>query len=119
MLIPEADSSYSEARYNRHVFTYQAISESTDRFSVPISLSYFAEPSTYVQEDRLFLSQINGKDSLSPAAINEADPVGARGGNWWHEDNRGIFDGDAAFYIKGTKVWVAQWCDPSQQIVPY
>jgi hypothetical protein len=48
VLIPEVNSSYSEARYNRHAFTYLAIGESTDRF-VPISLSYFAEPSTYAQ----------------------------------------------------------------------
>ena len=33
--------SYSEARYNRHAFTYQVISDNQDRFLVPANLGFF------------------------------------------------------------------------------
>ena len=54
--------SYSEARYNRHVFTYQVISDTQDRFLLPANLGFYSEDSGYQYEDRLYLFEINNKN---------------------------------------------------------
>ena len=96
--------SYSEARYNRHAFTYQ--SEANGNF----------------QFDSLFLFQINSKDNPATATI---DNVGAikvdidRDNYWQSTRHRSVIHGDGVFYVHGTKVWSTLWTDPSQKKGPY
>ena len=82
-LAPEASWSHSEARYNHHAFTYQAISESTDRFSVPLSLGLYDELEGYTEEDRLYLFEIEGKDTPQLGSIAEVGYISAQS-QWWN-----------------------------------
>ncbi len=114
-----ADWSYSEARYNRHAFTYQPINNSKDRFSVPVSIGYFDDNNGYSQQEKLYLFEINGKDSAASASV---DRVGTVDGTYdlpGAGRHRAVFHDDAVFFINGTSVWSTLWTDPTQQNGPY
>ena len=111
--------SYSEARYNRHAFTYQVISDTQDRFLVPATLSFYNEQSGYQDEDRLYLFEINDKNTALTASINKVGYITAkRNERWYSSRNRGVIDGDAVYYINDSSVWSAQWSNPTQQEGP-
>ena len=118
-LSPGANWSYSEARYNRHAFTYQAIDETTDRFSVPVSLSLYSDEMGYSEERRLFLFEIDSKDRPADASIIEVGQIVAKTELWWDDRQRAVFDGDAVFYIDGTRVWSTLWTAPERQDGPF
>ena len=111
--------SYSEARYNRHAFTYQVISDTQDRFLVPATLSFYNEQSGYQDEDRLYLFEINDKNTALTASINTVGYITAkRNERWYSSRNRGVIDGDAVYYINDSSVWSTQWSSPTQQEGP-
>jgi uncharacterized secreted protein with C-terminal beta-propeller domain len=111
--------SYSEARYNRHAFTYQVISDTQDRFLVPATLSFYNEQSGYQDEDRLYLLEINDKNTALTASINEVGYITAkRNERWYSSRNRGVIDGDAVYYINDSSVWSTLWSNPTQQEGP-
>jgi uncharacterized secreted protein with C-terminal beta-propeller domain len=111
--------SYSEARYNRHAFTYQVISDTQDRFLVPATLSFYNEQSGYQDEDRLYLFEINNKNTALTASINKVGYITAkRNERWYSSRNRGVIDGDAVYYINDSSVWSTQWSNPTQQEGP-
>ena len=111
--------SYSEARYNRHAFTYQVISDSQDRFLVPATLSFYNKQSGYQDEDRLYLFEINDKNTALTASINKVGYITAkRNERWYSSRNRGVIDGDAVYYINDSSVWSTQWSNPTQQEGP-
>lgn len=111
--------SYSEARYNRHAFTYQVISDTQDRFLVPATLSFYNEQSGYQDEDRLYLFEINDKNTALTASINTVGYITAkRNERWYSSRNRGVIDGDAVYYINDSSVWSTLWSNPTQQEGP-
>lgn len=111
--------SYSEARYNRHAFTYQVISDSQDRFLVPATLSFYNEESGYVDEDRLYLFEINDKNAATTASINRVGYITAkRNQRWYSSRNRSLIDGDAVYYINDSSVWSTLWSNPTEQEGP-
>ena len=111
--------SYSEARYNRHAFTYQVISDTQDRFLVPATLSFYNEQSGYQDEDRLYLFEINDKNTALAASINTVGYITAkRNERWYSSRNRGVIDGDAVYYINDSSVWSTQWSSPTQHEGP-
>ena len=111
--------SYSEARYNRHAFTYQVISDTQDRFLVPATLSFYNEQSGYQDEDRLYLFEINDKNTALTASINKVGYITAkRNERWYSSRNRGVIDGDAVYYINDSSVWSTLWSSPTQQEGP-
>jgi uncharacterized secreted protein with C-terminal beta-propeller domain len=111
--------SYSEARYNRHAFTYQVISDTQDRFLVPAALSFYNEQSGYQDEDRLYLFEINDKNTALTASINKVGYITAkRNERWYSSRNRGVIDGDAVYYINDSSVWSTLWSNPTQQEGP-
>ncbi len=111
--------SYSEARYNRHAFTYQVISDTQDRFLVPATLSFYNEQSGYQDEDRLYLFEINDKNTALTASINKVGYITAkRNERWYSSRNRGVIDGDAVYYINDSSVWSTLWSNPAQQEGP-
>jgi len=118
-LVEGASWSYSEARYNRHAFTYQVVDETTDRFSVPLSLGLYSDDTGYSQEQRLMLFEIDSKDRAADASIVEVGQIDANGEQWGDSRQRAIFDGDAVFYIDGTVVWSALWSSPEDQNGPF
>ena len=111
--------SYSEARYNRHAFTYQVISDTQDRFLVPATLSFYNEQTGYQDEDRLYLFEINDKNTATTASINKVGYITAkRNQRWYSSRNRGVIDGDAVYYINDSSVWSTLWSNPTQQEGP-
>ena len=116
-LAPEASWSYSEARYNHHAFTYQPISESTDRFSIPLSLGLYDETEGYKEEDRLYLFEIDSKDTPEQSSIVEIGHLSAEP-SWWNSLKRSVFDGDAVYFINGSSVYSALWSNPTEQNGP-
>ncbi|MCS5587284.1 MAG: beta-propeller domain-containing protein [Porticoccaceae bacterium] len=110
--------SYSEARYNRHAFTYQVVSESKDRFLVPANLDFNLENSDYQNQDRLYLFELNGKDHAASASIDEIGQIKVER-NWWQSSrNRSVIHGDAVYYINDTSVWSTLWTNPIEQNGP-
>ncbi len=120
-LAPEASWSHSEARYNHHAFTYQPISESTDRFSIPLSLGLYDESEGYTEEDRLYLFEIDSKDTPELSSIIEVGHISAKS-QWWNSLQRSVFDGDAVYFINGSSVYSALWSEiqsnPTEQNGP-
>jgi hypothetical protein len=111
--------SYSEARYNRHAFTYQVISDTQDRFLVPATLSFYNEQSGYQDQDRLYLFEINDKNTALSASINKVGYISAKRNERWHSSrNRGVIDGNAVYYINDSSVWSTLWSNPTQQEGP-
>ena len=113
-----AQSSYSEARYNRHAFTYQVIDESNDRFLVPATLGISSEGFAYQEEDRLYMFEVNGKDNAHMASINAIGNIQAPREGWQVSRSRSVIHDDAVYYINGTDVWSALWTDPLLQNGP-
>ncbi|MDG1819788.1 MAG: beta-propeller domain-containing protein [Porticoccaceae bacterium] len=117
-LAPEASWSHSEARYNHHAFTYQPISESTDRFSIPLSLGLYDETEgVYREEDRLYLFEIDSKDVPELSSIIEVGHLSAKS-QWWDSLQRSVFHGDAVYFINGSSVWSTMWNNPTEQNGP-
>jgi len=111
--------SYSEARYNRHAFTYQAYNETTDRFAVPATLGFYSESAGYYHQDRLFLLEINGKNTPNLATIDQIGYINADK-KTYHSDgsHRSRIHGDSLYFINGTEVWSTLWTNPTQQQGP-
>ena len=104
---------HSPARYNRHAFTYQSLNESTDRFSVPVNLSYSSPDMGYVQENRLYLFNLYNKDMPDSASFMESGYISGGYHNWWNSDRqRAFFHGDSVFYINGDNVLSSFWLFP-------
>ena len=116
--IEGAQSSYSEARYNRHAFTYQVLSESTDRFLVPATLATSIEGVGYQEEDRLYMFELNDKDRAHTASMVNVGFISAVRDGWQASRNRSVIDDDAVYYINGTSVWSAPWAVPELQNGP-
>lgn len=116
--IEGAQSSYSEARYNRHAFTYQVLSESTDRFLVPATLATSIEGVGYQEEDRLYMFELNDKDRAHTASMVNVGFILAVRDGWQASRNRSVIDDDAVYYINGTSVWSAPWAVPELQNGP-
>ena len=110
--------SYSEARYNRHAFTYQIVDENQDRFTVPVTLATNSETGEYEEEDRLYLFEINGKLDSTLASIDEIGHISVTRDQWQNSRHRAVIHEDTVFYINNTSVWSTQWLDPSEQMGP-
>lgn len=110
--------SYSEARYNRRAFTYQVVSDTQDRFLVPANLGFYNEESGYSHEDRLYLFEINSKDSASSASIDQVGHIAVKHDAWRDSRHRGIIHNDSVFYINGSSVWSTLWSNPAEQNGP-
>jgi len=111
--------SYSEARYNRHAFTYQSYNETTDRFAVPATLGFYSESTGYYHHDRLFLLEVNGKNTPHLATIDQVGYINA-GKQLYHSSgtHRSRIHGDSLYFINGTEVWSTLWTNPTQQQGP-
>jgi uncharacterized secreted protein with C-terminal beta-propeller domain len=110
--------SYSEARYNRHAFTYQIVSETQDRFTVPVTLATKSETSEYQEQDRLYLFEINGKEDSALGSIDEIGHISVARDQWQNSRNRAVIHGDTVYYINNTSVWSTDWMNPSEQNGP-
>lgn len=115
----EGMTSYSSARYNRHAFTYQIMSNSSDRFSVPVRVNDFSDQQ-YQSEDQLFLFSLDKKDTPHDAEINAIGRIKDNIDNSWSGDRqRAFFNNDSVYFINDGDVWSTLWSDPSHQKGPF
>ena len=108
--------SHSPAQYNRNAFQYQQVDESTDRFSVPLTHSYYSETSGYVSENQLYLFKLNNKDQADDASFNFVSSISGGSSGWWNNDRqRSFFHNDSVFYINGDDVYSDFWPPAEEQ----
>ena len=125
---PESVSSYSvgadledswsnsPAQYNRNAFQYQQVDESTDRFSVPLTHSYYSETSGYVSENQLYLFKLYNKDQADEASFDFVSSISGGSSGWWNNDRqRSFFHNDSVFYINGDDVYSDFWPPTEEQ----
>jgi len=108
--------SYSEARYDRHAFTYQADAGGPDRFTIPASV--FATDGSYqFLGSALYLFEILDKNMPALAALNSVGSIESpsTGPNEpdWVERSRAFIHDDTVYYIRDEDVWTAFWHTPS------
>jgi uncharacterized secreted protein with C-terminal beta-propeller domain len=108
--------SYSEARYNRHAFTYQADVNGIDRFAIPANL-YSQDGNYSYLESGLYLFEILDKDMPALAALNRVGsinpPVDGTIMPWFSNRNRAFIHNDTVYYVRDEAVWAAQWNSPT------
>ena len=108
--------SYSEARHDRHAFTYQADANGLDRFTIPADV--FATDGSYrFLGSALYLFEILDKDMPALAALNSVgsiDPpsIGPNEPDWVGRSRAFIHD-DTVYYIRNEDAWAAMWHTPS------
>ena len=107
--------SHSEARYDRHAFTYQFDVNGIDRFTIPAEV-YAIDGSYQFMESGLFLFEIRDKDRPALASLN---PVGSivppRDGIAipYASRSRAFIHDDTVYYIRDEAVWAALWNAPT------
>ena len=107
--------SRSEAQWDRHAFTYLAVSEETDRFTVPADL-YALDGSNRWRESGLYLFEVRNKDVASLAnlaAVGSLVVQTPTATNLWPSGfrNRSIIHDDTVYYIRDEAVWSTFWVD--------
>lgn len=109
--------SHSPAQFNRNAFQYQQIDDSTDRFSVPLTISYNSDTSGYVQENQLYLFELQNKDQPEQASFDFVRSISGGSSGWWNNDRqRSFFHNDSVFYINGDDVYSEFWDYPEIQL---
>jgi hypothetical protein len=106
--------SYSEARYDRHAFTYQADVNGVDRFTIPAEVN--ASDGSGFEASGLFLFEIRDKDQPALATLNPVGSIVPPGDGFTspHVDrSRAFIHDDTVFYIRDETVWAASWLAPT------
>jgi len=118
-----ADWNYSEARYNRKAFTYLNYSTKLDKFTVPVSSSFYDNETGYRTEENLYLFEILDKNFPSSSSINSvgaiSSPNNPNNGYWSANISRSILHNDAVYFIVDGYVWSALWSAPQNQSGPH
>ncbi len=108
--------SWSEARYDRHAFTYQSDVNGIDRFTIPAQL-YSADGSFSFFESGLYLFEIRDKDMPAVAALNSVGSIVPDVGGFEipfiASRNRAFIHNDTVYYVRDESVWAAFWHTPS------
>ena len=107
--------SHSEARYDRHAFTYQVGTDGIDRFAIPAHV-YAADGSWEFLGASLYLFEIRDKDMPALAALNSIgaiDPPSIGSAPEWVERSRSFIHDDTVYYIRNETVWASFWHTPS------
>lgn len=108
--------SYSEARYDRHAFSYLADVNGVDRFTLPADLT--ADDDSYrLVESGLYLYEIRDKSTPSLASLNRTGSAviyseGTGNEYFYSSRNRSILHDDAVYYIRDDEVFSLMWTDP-------
>ena len=118
----DANWSYSQARYDRHAFTYLGDVADVDRFTVPLTLTYWGDGLGYRREQQLRLFEIRDKDDPTTSSLNAVGYLSAvnhPNGRWGGSRVRSVLHDDAVYYINDEFVWTALWNDPFNQTGPH
>ncbi len=113
--------SRSEARYDRHAFTYQNDVNGIDRFTIPAEV--YADDGSYrFVESGLFLFEIRDKDRPALASLNSVGaivPPGDGTTNRYVSRSRAFIHNDTVYYIRDEVVWSALWNAPTIVYGPF
>lgn len=107
--------SYSEARYDRHAFTYQFDVNGIDRFTIPARV-YASDGSYQFVESGLFLFEIRDKDRPALASLNSVGSiVPPRSGITipYVSRSRAFIHDDTVYYVRDETLWAASWSAPT------
>jgi uncharacterized secreted protein with C-terminal beta-propeller domain len=107
--------SYSEARHDRHAFTYQFDVNGIDRFTIPAQV-YSSDGSYQFVESGLFLFEIRDKGMPALASLNSVGSiVPPRDGITipYVSRSRAFIHDDTVYYIRDETVWAASWNAPT------
>ena len=108
--------TFSEARYDRHAFTYLADANAADRFTIPANV--FATDGSYqflgsalylfeiLDKNMPALAALNSVGSIRPPSVDPNEPG-------WVERSRAFIHDDTVYYIRDEDVWAAFWHTPS------
>ena len=113
--------SHSEARYDRHAFTYQFDVNGIDRFTIPAQV-YSSDGSYQFVESGLFLFEIRDKDMPVLASLNSVGSIiPPRDGTTipYVSRSRAFIHDDTVYYIRDEAVWAASWNSPTIVNGPY
>ena len=90
------------------------MSESQDRFSVPVTLSSNTDTG-YSQENRLYMFNLLNKDTSDSASIMNSGYISGGINNWWSNNNRqrAFFHSNSVFYVNDQDVNPAFWEYPA------
>jgi hypothetical protein len=115
--------SWSEARYDRHAFTYLADVAGVDRFAIPAVL--YSDDGRYtLVESGLYLFEVHGKQAPGAATLDRAGAIIPRGEGGQTPLppaalNRAFIHGDTVYYVRDEAVWSASWLLPSRVNGPF
>ncbi len=107
--------SHSEARYDRHAFTYQADVNGIDRFTIPAEI-YASDGSWQFLDSALYLFEIRDKDRPALASLNSVGSIAPpRDGITipFVSRSRAFIHNDTVYYIRDEAVWAAFWDSPT------
>ena len=105
--------SWSEARWDRHAFTYQADINGIDRLTIPVSL-YDETSGTGTWEHSLQLFEIHDKATPDLASLLQVGSiVPPQTPDLWVERNRAFIHDDTVYFIQNENVWSAFWNSPT------
>ena len=111
------NGSYSEARYDRHAFTYQADAEGKDQVIIPADV-YATDGSYRQQESGLYFYEIHNKATPDLASLIPVGSLVVRSpdsGQLWYAGsrNRSFLHNDTVFYVRDDDVWATFWTAPA------
>ena len=113
-------NSYSEARWNRHAFTYQPDVAGVDRFTVPATI-YGDVDGQFQAETSLHLFEIHDKTTPALASLVPAGqltpPVSSEFG--FADRNRAFLHDDTIYFVLDEVVWSAFWLSPTMVNGPF
>ncbi len=107
------DYSFSEARYDRHAFTYQADVNGVDRLAIPATIP--REVGIFgVYETGLYLFEIHDKDRPALSSLLAAGSVHPpmHPDMPFSERSRAFLHGDTIYYVRDEEVWGSFWNAP-------
>lgn len=116
----DLDYSYSSAEYDRHSFTYQALTETADRVAIPVS--GWGSEAGFVSVERLYLYEISDKDNPGLAGLTEMGYLNVQNlaqGQYASSQSRSIIHDDAVYFINGEFVFSTLWQDSGGQQGPH
>ena len=106
------ESSFSEARYDRHAFTYQSDVNGIDRFAIPATI-YRDVGIGGPWETGLYLFEIHDKATPDLSRLLEVGSVHPPGALYpYSQRNRAFIHDDTIFYVRDEETWGAFWNAP-------
>ncbi len=111
-------TSYSEATYDRHAFTY--LPGETDRMAFPALLVDRDAGQVITSHSELRQYEVVGKQLPASAQLRDAGAVfPANAPAPAASQNRSFIDGDTVWYVRDGQVWSSRWQNPATVLGPF